>query len=209
MTNSLHVTVKKSKKPFWVLTILLLLFAIPLLLAWFFTAENDHLGQGTTNHGQLLLPPLDLSKLDLRDNQSQSILPSLWKGRWLLLYVSHGTCNEACAKDLYYLRQIRTATGKYSERVQRGVLTFSDQAADAKLQQMLNTEFAGTLHLVTTSAGFANFIRNTPDEKLALQQGGIYLVDPLGNVLMRYQQNTDPMGIYKDLMRLLKISNIG
>jgi cytochrome oxidase Cu insertion factor (SCO1/SenC/PrrC family) len=208
MTHSLPHTAK-SKKPFWVLLILLLLFAVPLLLAWFFTAENDHLGQGTTNHGQLLLPPLDLSKLDLRDTQSQPIAPSLWKGRWLMLYVSPGTCNEACAKGLYYLRQIRTATGKHSERVQRGVLTFSGQPTDIKLQQMLSTDFAGTLHLVTTSAAFTNFIHNTPNEKLALQQGGIYLVDPLGNVLMWYQQNTDPMGIYKDLMRLLKISNIG
>ncbi len=206
-TTQLHT--RKKIRPYWILTILLLIFAIPLLLAWFTATENDQLGQGTTNHGQLLQPPLDLSKLDLRSIQSQPIEPKVWKGRWLLLAVSPGACDAACTKNIYYLRQIRTATGKYSERVQRAVLTFSDQAPDPKLQLLLNTDYAGTLHFVTRSTQFANFIHHTPDEKLALQQGGIYLVDPLGNVLITYQRNTDPMGIYKDLMRLLKISHIG
>ncbi|HVV67437.1 MAG TPA: hypothetical protein VHE99_00130 [Gammaproteobacteria bacterium] len=208
MTHSSKHPVK-SKNPLWILLILLLLFAIPLLLAWYFSTENDQLGQGTTNHGQLLQPPLDLSKLDLRDTQSQPISPDQWKGRWLMLYVSPGACHEICAKGLYYLRQIRTATGKYSERVQRGVLTFSNQPTDTQLQHLLNSEFTGTLHWVTTFDTFAQFIHKTPNEKLALQEGGIYLIDPLGNVLMWYPPNTDPMGIYKDLMRLLKISNIG
>jgi cytochrome oxidase Cu insertion factor (SCO1/SenC/PrrC family) len=202
-------TPHKNNKPWRILLILLLIFAVPLLLAWFFSSENDQLGQGTTNHGQLIQPPLNLSQLQLSDAQSQPITANAWKGRWLLLYANPGVCDAGCGKIIYYLRQIRTATGKDSERVQRAILSFSYPNQDLQLTKLLNTAFPGTLNWYTTSPQFRQFIHNTPNENLALTQGAIYLVDPLGNVLMTYQRTTDPMGIYKDLMRLLKVSHIG
>ncbi len=203
------LTASRYKRPMWMFIILLLVFGLPLVLAWIGWQEQDNFGQGTTNHGQLLQPPLDLSKLPLDDSLAKALTPEVWQGRWLMLYVNPQSCTESCEKNLYYLRQIRKATGKNSDRIQRAILTFAQAKPDQRLETGLAKEFAGTLHLVTPTQQFAHFVHNTPQASTVLQQGGVYLVDPLGNIMMYYPPNTEPMGIFKDLTRLLKLSHIG
>lgn len=158
----------------------------------------------TTHHGQLITPPLDMAKLDLPNDQQ------LWRGHWLLMYVNPAqSCDKTCEKMLYNIRQIRTATGKNSDRVMRAIVTFAAKSPDPHLQQLLQTEFNGTLHLTPSRAVFVSLLQGNPSEKLAMQQGSIYLVDPLGNIMMFYPLDADPMGIFKDLSRLLKLSHIG
>lgn len=196
-------TATRVKKPYWILVILCALFGLPLLMASWMAAEDKPLVSHTTNHGQLITPPLSMTKLDLPSNQQT------WRGKWLLLYVNPKSCDAVCEKTLYNIRQIRTATGKNSERVDRAILTFADKPVDSHLQQLLSQNFAGTLHLTPSHKAFATLVQGNISEKLALQQGCIYLVDPLGNMLMFYSLDADPMGIFKDLTRLLKISHIG
>jgi len=40
-------------------------------------------------------------------------------------------------------------------------------------------------------------------------QNAIYLVDPLGNLMMRFPPDLEPKSLLKDLKHLLKVSRIG
>jgi cytochrome oxidase Cu insertion factor (SCO1/SenC/PrrC family) len=183
---------------------LLLLFMVPLLLASWMALKHKSLPHHTTNKGQLLQPPLDITQLKLAKEQKIEL------GRWLLLYVNPTTaCDKQCEKALYNIRQIRTATGKDINRVQRVILTFSDAPTDTPLEKMLYTEFSGTLHVIASKQLFTEFVQNSVSQKTVLQTGGIYVVDPLGNIMMFYSLESDPMGIFKDMTKLLKLSNIG
>lgn len=192
-----------SKKITWTFIFLFLLFAIPLTLASWMFIKDKPLFSHTTNHGELIQPPLDMVKLNLPMSQQT------WKGHWLLLYVNPNVCDKSCETAMYNMRQINTAIGKNRNRVQRAILTFSDRPVDIHLQELLNTKFKGTLHLVVSKQAFLDFSQQDKFSKIALQTGGIYLVDPLGNVMMFYALASDPMGIFKDLTRLLKLSSIG
>ncbi len=179
---------------------LLLLFGLPLGIASWMVNHHSFKSFATTHHGRLIDPPLDFTQL---------VEATAWKGRWLLLYINPKTsCDANCEQKIYYLRQIRTATGKYSARLQRAVLTLSEHA-DPALGELLNKVYSGTLHFSTTSQRLRQFLGETGAAQLAAQQGLIYLIDPHGNVLMYYPLDTNPMGIFKDITRLLKLSNIG
>lgn len=190
----------KISKPTNYFTIigLIALFLVPFILAYLTYSKGLFLSGHTVNQGQLILPPIDITKLTLKDEMGHPISKQLFLGRWSLLYVTP-QCDERCVKNLYYMRQIRQATGKNRERVQRVLLTLSDQPITKQLKQLLQKEYAGTEHVIATK----NF------KKLALHQSSLYLVDPHGNVMMFYYTDTQPKQILKDLQRLLRVSQIG
>ncbi len=198
----------RARSPLWVLLILFLLFAVPIFIAWLTSSENQPFTSHTTQHGQLISPPVLLTALNLQDKSGQPVQASAWKGRWLLLYLLPASCDASCEKSIYYLRQIRTATGKDSDRIQRAVLSLSHQPISSHLQQLLDVDFVGTLQFTISPDALAKLTQAygaAPKDAV----GNTYLVDPLGNILMVYGPATPPMGIYKDLQRLLKISHIG
>ena len=46
-------------------------------------------------------------------------------------------------------------------------------------------------------------------EYMELKPGTIYLIDPIGNLMMKYDTTSTSRGMLKDIKKLLKISNIG
>lgn len=205
------LTAKKPffKRPFWIIGILTALFIVPLVGASLMAAEDRPLTHKTTNHGQLITPPYDFSNLDLKNNQSQPIDPKVWRGHWLLLYVNAANCDDNCEKTIFYLHQIRTATGKDSSRVKTAILSFSDLPADTTLDEFLSKHYPTTPHFQTLYNKYILFAGTLPKETLALHHGTIYFVDPHGNMMMAYPNTAQPMDIFKDLTRLLKLSQIG
>lgn len=192
------------KKVTWIFLILFLLFVVPLMLASWLSYTKNPFSSHTTNLGELIQPPLDLNQLILSDNKK------IKANHWLLLYVNPAVCDKQCKKILYNIRQVRTATGKDMNRVERAILTFSDSPADPHLEALLKTEFAGTLHWITAKQNFTTWLQNDPNAlKIVLQDGGIYIADPLGNAMMFYPTQSDPMDMFKDLTHLLKLSHIG
>jgi cytochrome oxidase Cu insertion factor (SCO1/SenC/PrrC family) len=213
MTNLADVPLtavkKTSKKPLFTVIIIFALFVVPFVLAWVLYEEQDTFGK-PSNNGQLIQPPLDLAKLSLQTLDKKPVDQKTLRGKWLLLYINpNPICDEACQKNIYNIRQIRTATGKEAERVQRAIITFSGQKPDAQLQTLLKGPFAGTSHFLANKQQVQQFLASSPEAKLAIQTGSIYLVDPLGNVMMEYAPKANPSGIFKDLTRLLKVSQIG
>jgi hypothetical protein len=154
---------------------------------------------GHVNYGELLeARPLPEMTGTLPDGKTFRL--SDYRGRWLFLTADAGTCEDACQRKLYATRQARTIQGREQERVVR--IWLQAAAAPAPAPQ-----------LVAQHPGLV-VARVEPDQWTALPGVGavpqnIYLIDPLGNVVLRYPAAPDIKRMATDLERLLRASRIG
>ncbi len=202
-TQTLLIKDATIPTPWWRRLYLLFIvacFIVPLAAAGWLAG---HWTPGhTVQHGELLHParPLDFHWIAL-DGHSTAL-----RGHWTLLYTGSARgCDARCHTALYDLRQVRLALGKEMSRVETVLLL--DGSPDAALRQWLAHEHA------TMTVGWADPGGQTPLLEAFADAdptgGWIYLIDPLGNLLMRYPVTVEPRGILKDLQRLLKWSRIG
>lgn len=154
---------------------------------------------GRTNYGELLATgPLSDARLELADGMAFQL--SRLRGKWVLLMVDSGHCDEFCRRKLFTLRQLRLSQGKDFERIERAWLISDDVAPPAATVG----DYQGTW--LIRAAG-SELLRQLPAERALADH--IYVVDPLGNLVLRYPRDADPNRIIKDLARLLKTSRIG
>ncbi len=118
------------------------------------------------------------------------------RGRWVLLVDARGRCDAPCERLLYAARQARTMQGREQERIVRVLLVPEGALPGAAL-------LAEHPELVVAQAGGA------APAGLPGPAAAIYVIDPLGNLVLRYDADPDIKGIAKDLARLLKASGIG
>src|SRR6185312_11456113 len=123
---------------------------------------------------------------------------------WSLVYMGAGACDEQCRKALYAMRQVRVALNQEMDRVQRVFL----YRGDCCEQPFFGTEHAGLIEASTDSEAGRRIesVFAAPEPSSA---GRIYVVDPLGNLMMSYPPGADPKGMLVDLKRLLKLSHVG
>lgn len=159
---------------------------------------------GRTNYGVLIDPQRPLPALALQRLDGTTVPATSLRGSWLMLTVDGGACDEACAKKLWQMRQVRLTTGKDADRVQR-IWLIVDQAP---LATAVMREYDGTLFLRAGADEVAAFLP-LPAEPGARLADHIWLVDPLGNLMMRWPPDADPNRMKKDLVKLLKASKIG
>ncbi|NWG87605.1 MAG: hypothetical protein HXY26_08895 [Hydrogenophilaceae bacterium] len=177
------------------LLLILALFAAPFLLAdlAFQYWKPERFG----NYGELVeaveLRPAGLQAAD----GSPFDLASL-RGKWVLLLVQAGDCDDACRQNLYLMRQVRQATGREQGRIERLLI------AERPLAGELATEHVG---LKQARYGKLAALGSPLAGGDAL--GRVYLVDPLGRLVLRYPQAPDGSRMLKDVQRLLKYSQIG
>lgn len=185
---------------------ILLIFAmgiIPFVIAWFM-AKNPQMVNSGTNHGELISPPLttDISEFSGYDNFSADNMKEL-QGHWVLInLLPGGQCSEACGQALYKSRQIGLMMGKDIARIRRMALldennpnAFAQEwREDARLLKMLAAPSIRTKLQALASQGI---------------DGGLIIMDPLGNLMMKYSAGFDPYAVRDDLSKLLKISQIG
>ncbi len=158
--------------------------------------------QGRVNHGALLEPaPLPQAVLPGAAGQP-ALARDQMEGQWTLLVVAPAACDEACTRALYVSRQARLAQAKEMERVAR--LWLITDAGEPGADILAAHE---GLRLARADAAW---LAALPDADVA---GQVFLVDPLGNVMMRFGDDTDTTaaarGMTKDLQRLLKYSALG
>ncbi|MFM9968518.1 MAG: SCO family protein [Burkholderiales bacterium] len=150
------------------------------------------------NFGELV-EPVPLPNNDLQSLDGKTMQISALRGKWIMVHVDSGVCDAACNDKLWKIRQLRLTQGKNMERIERLWLVADQTPIDATLQK----EYAGT-HIWRAGN---EFIRLLPATNGPHQH--IWLIDPLGNVMMRYSRDADPSRIKNDLIRLLKVSQIG
>lgn len=185
----------------WKMLGVLAVCAAPVIASYF--AYYVIKPSGRTNYGVLLdprnhpMPALGSTTLDGKPAELTE-----YRGKWLMLQADSGDCPDACQKKLYDMRQLRTAQGKERERVERVWLITDGEPLDTVLMR----EYDGTRMLRVQPDKLQAWL---PVEKGASVTDHLYMVDPLGNLMMRFPKNADPNKIKKDLGKLLKASRIG
>jgi hypothetical protein len=179
---------------------LFLLFFGPLMVATWLYFATDWRPGGMKNHGELIDPAVPLPTTSLPRLEGGQTDDEFLRHHWSLVYVGRSGCGEPCREALYNGRQMRLALGRLMDRVQR-VYLYVGEPPDA-----------GFLHdehpdLVVASAGGPEGAPLL--EALSAQAEGYWLVDPLGNAMMRYPPDEPPRGMMEDIKRLLRLSRIG
>ncbi len=190
------------------MVLVLALFAAPLLLAWLaISVFPDWQPESKTNHGDLVQPVRPLPAFGLTTLQEKSIDETFLRGKWTILYLAKGACERHCVERLYTIRQIRLAQGKNIDRLQR-LMLWNREGIDDEQRQTLQAHFPG--QLIALVGDDEPLLRVFAlDEQAPFAAGRVYLIDPLGNLMMKYESDAAPRGMIKDLEKLLKYSRLG
>ena len=195
----------------WKLLLVVLICASPLIFSYltYYVIKPE----GRTNYGALIDPrayPIPAMASTSLDGKPLGL--ETYKGKWIMLKVGGSDCQLACREQLFSMRQLRLMQGKEMERIER-VWLVTDAAP---LETTIIRESDGT-HLLRAPA--ETVTRWLPVEPGGKQEQHIYLIDPLGNLMMRFpalpanpsdaQRIEFHSKIKKDLYKLLKASAIG
>jgi hypothetical protein len=185
----------------WKMIAMLLVCASPVIASYFtyYVVRPE----GRRNYGELIQPQKDMPQASARNLQGESVPLASLKGQWLLVNVSSGTCDDRCQQNLYFQRQLREILGRDKDRLDRVWLITDDAPVADSLLPALN--MAHVLRL--DPAVVQNWIHPAQGQQL---QDHLYVIDPMGNFMMRFPAHMDVPSASKakrDLERLLKASS--
>lgn len=185
----------------WKMLAVLLVCAAPVVASYF--TYYVIRPEGRRNYGELVdpqrpIPALPTVTLDGKPGQLTAL-----KDQWLLVSVASGACEAACEQHLYFQRQLRESLGKEKERLDRVWLVSDSAPVNARLMPALT----GSTVLRVPAAALAQWLEPASGQRI---EDHLYLVDPLGNWMMRFPAKMDTAGALKakrDLDRLLRASS--
>lgn len=192
------------KRGRWTLWLVVAVCAAPVIASYvtFYVIKPEK----RNNYGTLIdqrahpVPAMATTTLDGRPQALEQ-----FKGKWVMLMTGPGACPDACRKQLFAMRQLRLMQGKEADRIERVWLITDKEPLDT----LVIREYDGTHMLRADAATVAAWLPadagTTPDDH-------IYMIDPLGHLMMRFPK--DPQlqqvrKVYKDIYKLLKASSIG
>ena len=190
----------RSRAGRWKMIAVLLVCASPVIASYFtyYVVRPE----GRRNYGELITPQRPLPAMVTTDlNGKPGDLTAL-KNQWLLVNVAGAGCDAACQQRLYFQRQLRESLGKQKGRLDRVWLVTDGAAVDARLQPGL----AEATVLRVPADALAQWLSPAGSQRL---EDHLYVVDPMGNLMMRFPANMDAAGAAKakrDLDRLLRAS---
>ncbi|HSH73963.1 MAG TPA: hypothetical protein VK974_12980 [Methylophilaceae bacterium] len=208
MTNAVNDvgSDKQKKHGRWILVLLVLFFAVPLLLVMLMHHFQWH-PQGNS-YGELISPAIALQIPDgLMDANGKPVTATVWHDKWSMVYISN-ECADTCIERLHSMRQLHASFAKDIDRIQR--VFISPTEASARLQKEYPDLVIINQPVLELPNLISQFGRNlegvgasiAPDDR-------IYLVDPLGNLMMSYPVTIPVAEIRKDMQRLLRYSWAG
>jgi hypothetical protein len=181
--------------------LVLLACAAPVLASYF--TYHVIRPEGRSNYGTLVQPTRTLpADLPLRTLEGQSVDPKSLRQQWLLVVVSGGACDEACVQRLYMQRQLRQMLGKERERLDKVWLITDEAQLPAPVQAGLGG-LEPVVALRAPADALAAWLQPAPGQPLETH---LYLVDPMGEWMMRFPPQPEPARVKRDLERLLRAS---
>jgi hypothetical protein len=192
---------KRQRRGRLIMLALLLVCAAPVIASYltYYVIRPE----GRTNYGTLVNPLRDVSQLSGQALDGTQAGIAQFRGKWLLLTGSDAVCEANCEHRLYLMRQLRLTTGKDRDRVERvWIVPPGTQPGAELLREHEGLKVIRSADDALQAAGFAA-------EAGARPQDHVWIVDPLGNLVLRYPASPDPNKMKKDLHKLLRASRIG
>jgi peroxiredoxin len=192
---------QQRKRGRWMLWLVLLVCASPMIASYFtyYVLKPEK----RNNYGTLIdqrahpVPAMATTTLD-----GKPVALGQFKGKWVMLMAAPGACGEACRKQLFAMQQLRKMQGKEMERIERVWLITDSEPLDT----LVIREYDGTHMLRADGRAIANWLPADAGTSVA---DHIYMIDPLGHLMMRFPKDPDPRKVYKDINKLLKASSVG
>lgn len=199
----MHAATLPARRARLTLLAVFALFLAPVVAAWLFhTVAPQWHPRGTVNQGTLIIPARPLPPAPLAAVDGGRLGEDVLRGHWTLLLFSEKPCDRNCQALLLQLRQVHAALNKDIPRVQRLLVLVGPQATappqvdpDLLLARLRDRSWLD--HFALGAGG------------RPVVSGRVFLVDPLGNLMMFYPASDPVRGILKDLKRLLRISRVG
>jgi cytochrome oxidase Cu insertion factor (SCO1/SenC/PrrC family) len=159
--------------------------------------------RGTTNYGTLIEPQRAIpNTLVVTDEKGTPMKLASLRGRWLMIVVDASACDKACATKLYFMRQIRATQAGERERI----ATVWLRTDAGPVPDVVKNAYPDTRMLVADPAAVAAWL---PAEPATHDTDHIYVVDPNGNLMMRFPKDPNPTKVKGDISKLLRWSSIG
>jgi hypothetical protein len=155
--------------------------------------------EGLRNYGELIQPQRAMPSVLVQTPTTQSINLHALKGQWLLVSVAGGECDAQCEQHLYVQRQIREALGKEKTRLDWVWVVDDAQIVRSDLATGLQSAQVVRMGRATLQA----WLQASPGQRL---RDHLYLLDPLGNWMMRFPAQADASKVKRDIERLLRAS---
>lgn len=173
---------KKKTTKYYILSLLILVFAAPGLCAYLFFSHPTWLGESRTNKGSLLTQPVKLSSV-----QGQE--------KWRIVYWTPTNCKTACLAQLDVLARVRLALGRKLYQVdQLLVLGKEGQVPTLNDAEALKVK---DFRINQLSA------RDTQRVKQVSEHSKIFIMNPDNYLILSYKSGVNPDDVYKDLKLLI------
>lgn len=180
--------------------LIMALCAAPVVASYFTFYVVQPKGQA---YSELIVPSVDLPQdLPLRDLDDRKVDAASLKGHWVFIAVQGGACDATCDKQLFMQRQLHAMLGKERDRVTKLWLISDEAPVPAAVLQAYGQGGEATVLRVPKSAVEA-WLQPAKGHNLGEH---LYLVDPMGNWMLRTPVQPEPAKVKKDLDKLLKAS---
>lgn len=211
-TNPVPAPGARRQRSMWPVYLIILICLTPIVLATlaYYVPALGLRPEGQTNYGTLLNPqrPMPDSKtMPLTTLDGQPFDLAELRGKWLLVSADASACPESCVRKLFILRNSHASQGKNVQRLARiWFVTDGGKVDDTVLQA-----YQGTNMLRADPARLVQFLAPdaTPAQREAALKAPMWVIDPLGNLMMQFPADSEPTSVRGDITKLLSNSRIG
>ena len=198
MNEKTNSTANKNPYTIW---FVVFAFVAPAVLAYFMYFFGDV--RSFSNHGEILDPVVDIAMLKLTDDKNVLIAEDKLRYKWRMISFVDASCDDACKQRLHDVRQIHKSLAKDQHRVIRMIVHL--EPATDELNALISSEYPNALNVF----GDEKTISSALGDTASVRENETYIMDPMGNVMMRFTQDQPNRLFLKDLRKLLKVSQIG
>ena len=201
MSDPLSDSVRNRKR--LTLIALMTLFLSPVIAAWLWTPDTFR------NRGELIDPPRPLVNVPMIFADGSAVDLATLFGRWTYVFFVEGGCDESCKQLADAVERVRLSQGKNEKRVRLMVITLSPDALSSL--EEIRLSMPKTIVLGVNATEKEQLVRQfiPGGGGSAVPSGSVFLIDPMGNLMMSYPATADPTDLRKDISRLLRASRIG
>jgi len=194
----------KKRNPYTVWFVVIA-FIAPVALAYimFFLVDV----KSFVNHGEILNPIVHISSFKLTDKDNEIIPQAELTYKWRLISFLAKDCDQACESRLYDTRQIHTSLGKNQHRLSR-MFVHLEPAGEA-LIKLIDETHENVIHVNGDVRVIKESLGVNIRSDVSITNNEVYIMDPMGNVMMRFTQEQPSKEFLFDLKKLLKASQIG